>query len=152
MKRSDFAADRPIGAILAIGSAFALLLALFALALLAMAGEEGRREVARESDRLAALGASRRLLTHLDQFLWTLSGACLLGVFKGIAVYRGTRTGFRFAIAVNLLAVAVLLPWIAFENVVRGAISAATLLVIAGSLITYCWLRLLGRTGPRPGG
>jgi len=151
VRGSDFATDRPLGAILAIGSGLALILVLLSLSLLVLAGEEGRKELARESERLAALGASPRLILHLDLFLWTLTGVCLLGVFKGIGLYRGTRRGFQFAIGVNLLAVMAFIPWLSFENPIRGVLSLASLLVLSGTLIAYCWLRLVGRIGPRPG-
>ncbi|MEW5882868.1 MAG: hypothetical protein AB1725_01430 [Armatimonadota bacterium] len=151
MKGSDFASDRPLGVILAVGSGLALLLTLLTLALLAMAGEEGRQELTRESDRLVALGASRRLVSHLDLFLWTLAGVGVLGVLKGIGLYRGTRRSFQFAIGVNLLAVLAFVPWVSFENPIRGVLSLASLLVLSGALIAYCALRLAGRIGPRPG-
>lgn len=150
MKGSDFPADRPLGAIVAVGSGLALLLTLVSLALLAMAGAEGRQELARESERLATLGASPRLLSHLDLFLWMLAGVCSLGVLKGIGLYRGTRRAFLFAICVNVVAVAAFAPWISFHNPVRGALSLASLLVFSGALVAYCALRLIGRIGPRP--
>jgi len=151
VKGSDFASDRPLGVVLAVGSGLALLLTLLTLALLGMAGEEGRRELARESERLAGLGASPRLLMHLDLFLWTMAGVCALGILKGIGLYRGTRRSFQFAIGANLLAVAAFVPWVSFENPIRGLLSLASLLVLSGALIAYCALRLAGRIGPRPG-
>lgn len=150
MKRSTYVTDRPLGAIVSGGSAVALLLSLLTLVLLNLAGEEGRQELARESERLATFGASQRLLSHLDLFLWTLSALCLLGLFKGIAIYRGTRLGFRFAIAVNVMAVFAFLPWINFEIPIRGILSLFTLIAVTGALVAYCALRLAGRIGPRP--
>jgi hypothetical protein len=150
VRGSVFPTDRPLGAIVAVGSGLALLLTLVSLALLAAAGGEGRQELASESERLAALGASPRLLTHLDLFLWTLAGVCFLGVVKGIGLYRGTRRAFQFAIVVNVLAVAALIPWVSFHNPVRAAFSIASLFVFSGALVAYSALRLLGRIGPRP--
>lgn len=115
-----------------------------------MAGAEGRQELGRESERLAALGASPRLLSHLDLFLWTLTGVCSLGVLKGIGIYRGTRRAFQFAIVVNVLIVAALIPWVSFHNPIRAALSIASLFVLSGALVAYSALRLLGRIGPRP--
>lgn len=150
MKGSEFPTDRPLGAIVAVGSGLALLLTLVSLALLAMAGAEGRQELARESERLAAMGASPRLVSHLDLFLWTLAGLCTLGVLKGIGLYRGTRGAFLFAICANVVAVGALAPWVSFYNPVRGALSLASLFVFSGALAAYCVLRLIGRIGPRP--
>jgi len=74
----------------------------------------------------------------------------LLGVGKGIAIYRGTRKGFLFGAVVNALAFLALVPWTNWSLPALAILNTAILAVMTGALALYCSLRLRGRIGPRP--
>jgi hypothetical protein len=150
VRKSEYLPDRSLGLLIALASCFAFFLSSATLALLLAAGQAGRAEIAKESDRLERLGASRLLLERLDLFLVLLTILCLLGVGKGIAIYRGTRKGFLFGAVVNVLAFLALVPWTNWSLPAHAILNTAFLAVMTGALALYCSLRLRGRIGPRP--